>query len=374
LTVSDYIAGHLAKMKEVCNNVAFKFHLAQDDHFQDCLLVAIRYAESYRDITGTSPNGFMAWWHQLCRNRAIDAFRRNKKAPVLVSEIYGHETEGVGTRYDDRHHIASIYWKVRKKFGSRASVILYMTSHQYQIEDISVHLGMPTGTVKGTVHRIRSYLTPKPLNMAENTENNWVKPVNPVINPPLLEAIPGQSKKCHGKCKLIRAMDEFHRNQNNKDGRQDICKECQSAFMKDYNARKAMERKSQLTAADVSVDKPVVLHLETGEKVNLPPKKVEIKPVTRILKEKKVKLPTSTKPVEINRPPRAEDLPRPVSFADTKVGVVGAGNLSAADLTADEIRDFRTYFVEKRIKLKRERDEIDAELGRIDNLIKKLNP
>ena len=289
-------------MKSVCNNVAFKFHLAQDDHFQDCLLVAIKYAESYKDTTGTSPNGFMAWWQRLCRNRAIDAFRRNKNAPALVSEIYGYGAEGVGNRYDDRHHIASIYWKVRKKFGSRASVILYMTSHQYQIEDISAHFNMPAGTIKGTVHRIRNYLTPKPLNMAEKEESNWVKPVNPVVNP-LLEAIPGKSKKCRGKCGIIRAFDEFHNNRNNKDGKQDICKECQSAFMKDYNARKALERKSQLTAADIAVDKPVVLHLETGENVNLPSKKVETEPASRVPKHGRVKLPTSTKPVEINRSP-----------------------------------------------------------------------
>ena len=168
MTVSDYIASHLAKMKSVCNNVAFKFHLAQDDHFQDCLLVAIKYAESYKDTTGTSPNGFMAWWQRLCRNRAIDAFRRNKNALVLVDEIYGHDTEGVGTRYDDRHHIASIYWKVRKRFGSRASVILYMTSHQYQIEDISAHFNMPAALFGLTRDRLQKWV------------NNWVNWFNPV--------------------------------------------------------------------------------------------------------------------------------------------------------------------------------------------------
>lgn len=269
MTVNDYIAKHLSKMKEVCSNIAFKFYLDQDDHFQDCLVIAIRLSASYRETTGTSPNGFFAWWYRLCRNHAIDRYRRNQKAPLLVDEIYGHGVEGTATRYDNRHELASIYWRVRKRFGSRASVIMYMTSHQYHIEDISAQFNMPTGTVKGMVHRIRNYLTPKPHIMAENKDDNWVKPVNP-----LLEVIPGRTKKCRGKCGLIREMNEFHNNKSNKDGKQDICKPCTADFMRDYNARKAVERKSQLTAGDVKMD-PMPM------------------PPPAPAKEKKVKLPPS---------------------------------------------------------------------------------
>lgn len=57
----------------------------------------------------------------------------------------------------------------------------------------------------------------------------------------------------------------------------------------------------------------------------------------------------------------------------SKPGVRIIEELSTEAFTAEEIRDFRTYFVEKRISLRRKREEINQELTRIDNLITKLN-
>lgn len=56
-----------------------------------------------------------------------------------------------------------------------------------------------------------------------------------------------------------------------------------------------------------------------------------------------------------------------------KQGGVIIPELSSESFTRQEIRDFRQYFVEKRIELLRKREEIDKDLSRIATLIEKLS-
>jgi hypothetical protein len=98
--------------------------------------------------------------------------------------------------------------------------------------------------------------------MAENTENNSVNRVPSQLT----EVIPGVTKKCRGKCSSIKPVDRFSKHKGNKDGLQDICKDCTSAFMHDYNERKSFERKQQLTAGDVQLD-PSPVPLSSAGKV-----------------------------------------------------------------------------------------------------------
>jgi hypothetical protein len=170
--------------------------------------------------------------------------------------------------------------------------------------------------------------------MAKNEESNSdnrVKNGNPV----------GQ-KQCRGKCKNVKPLDRFHNNATKKDGKADICKDCQSEFMRDYNARKAVERRQQLTAGDVQLDpKPAPLSsagklvkkdlvrekvIPHQEKVKLPSVIHANPPENEALKVGKVNLPDKSIKQEVHAivkevaaMPRAD---RPLHLTDEEKSIV----------------------------------------------------
>lgn len=107
------------------------------------------------------------------------------------------------------------------------------------------------------------------------------------------------TKQCRGKCGREKPISDFNRRSNAPDGRQDICRSCQSEFMRDYNARKAIERKQQLTAGDIQIDpKPVPLSSAgSGKKKVLARKHPDrfdpSHEKIKIVEPKKVKLPST---------------------------------------------------------------------------------
>lgn len=128
--------------------------------------------------------------------------------------------------------------------------------------------------------------------MAKNDDFNSVNPVNQP-----------SEKICKGKCGTKKPLSAFNNNRTKKDGKQEICRECQSDFMKDYNARKAYERRQELTAGDVQLDPapgPIVKKelpknnpaLKVG-KVKLPDKKVSKRAEKADPSPRKVNLPGS---------------------------------------------------------------------------------
>lgn len=141
-------------------------------------------------------------------------------------------------------------------------------------------------------------------------KNDDFNSVNPVTNPP--------DKVCKGKCGKLRPLSDFNNNRTKRDGKQEICRHCQSDFMKDYNARKAYERKQELTAGDIQLDpkpaplssagklvrqeamkaiqqeRPATNGRDLPKKVNLPDKKVEKQAEKADPAPGKVKLPNNT--------------------------------------------------------------------------------
>lgn len=112
--------------------------------------------------------------------------------------------------------------------------------------------------------------------MAENSDFNSVNRVNQP-----------SEKICKGKCGKMKPLSDFNNNRTKKDGKQEICRQCQSEFMKDYNAQRAYERRQQLTAGDVQLD-------PAPEKVKLPSAKAPRPAGNEVSKPKKVKLPEPT--------------------------------------------------------------------------------
>lgn len=107
---------------------------------------------------------------------------------------------------------------------------------------------------------------------------------NPVKTP--------SEKICKGKCGKMRPLSDFNNNRTKKDGKQETCRQCQSEFMRDYNARRAFQQRQQITAGDVQLDPaPVSVSTPATRRVKLPDKKAAKQALLADLAEEKVKLP-----------------------------------------------------------------------------------
>lgn len=246
MTVDHYIATELPKMKVICGRIAKRFQMDGDDHLQNCLINAIRLQKGY---VHESESRFFGWWSTVCYNQAINEYRRLQKIPPMVDAEWAANIHAQPNRIDDRNRLAAIYWQIRRQKGTKWALITYLIAQRYKYEEVGEIVGVPTGTVRSILYRIREILTQNPQNMAENEEKNWVNPV-PTQSTQLTQ---NATKQCRGKCGQIKPIEKFSKHSGNKDGLQDICKQCQSDFMRDYNARKALERKAQLTAGDINL-------------------------------------------------------------------------------------------------------------------------
>jgi DNA-directed RNA polymerase specialized sigma24 family protein len=155
MTVSDYIQAHYTKMKRMASAIAFKFHLDQDDHTQNCMLQAIKYQDHYHDA---GLNSFFAWWHLLCTRKAIDAYRNLKKVPMMVDDTHAHSIPYIYSQMEDRTTIAATYWRLRKRFGSKRTIIMYMVSRASPMAEIAATFSLNENTVRAHIHKCRKYL------------------------------------------------------------------------------------------------------------------------------------------------------------------------------------------------------------------------
>lgn len=264
----------------------------------------------------------------------------------MVDAEWAAGVPGMPNRLDGRNRLALIYWQLRRKQGSRWSLVAYLISQRYKYEEIAEILNIPVGTVRSIIHRIRTFLHQNHNIMAENEENNSVNRVPSELT----EVIPGETKRCHGKCGLIKPAGRFSKHSGKKDGLQDICKDCTSDFMRDYNARKNFERKAQLTAGDLNLSGP--------------PKPVPLTPAGKMVKKEVVKQLPKAEKVKLPDAKPAKQPEKPI-IGDKQVKLLRVSSLTDEDL--DLIGKILT----------RHRDEImrkiDNQIATIDKVIEKIS-
>lgn len=166
--------------------------------------------------------------------------------------------------------------------------------------------------------------------MAENQQNNSVNRAPSELT----EALSGISKRCRGKCGQIKPVGRFSKHAGNKDGLQDICKECQSDFMRDYNARKSMERKAQLTAGDVQLDPKPAPMSSAGKLIKKDLVRKKAPPTAKF--EKSTNLVGNKGIVKIQSPKDVENLKIKAEIKNIEKDVVSIQQLSPDIFTAEE--------------------------------------
>ncbi len=156
MTVQDYIREEVPEMKEIVSKLAFKFHHDRNDIYQSAIVIAIRNSHKYKD---SSKKSFFGWWYMIVRNLCIDEYRRNTKTINQLDISKGHYVMAENqNRFDDRENLINVYLSLRKEFGCKKTLVMYMLSQGYKYEEISTKLSIPRGTIKSIIHKCRNYL------------------------------------------------------------------------------------------------------------------------------------------------------------------------------------------------------------------------
>lgn len=158
MTMPDLLIRHATVVRNACLYYAQVFNTDADDLQQEVSLKLLRFPESY-----TPTYSFRTFVSRVAKNICIDMFRRkniskNAHTPIPIEKAHGAMDIYLADDWTSRQLMARIYSEIRRKYGSKKAVMMYMAVQGYKFEEISEHLGMRLGTVKGSMHIIRNWM------------------------------------------------------------------------------------------------------------------------------------------------------------------------------------------------------------------------
>lgn len=140
---------------------------ASEDLVQDVLIKVYRMRKQFTDIE--QPR---AWLARVLYREYVDRWRREKKAPLNFSSMEQHADDGEAfvqgieddQAVDPQAEVSNyeLQEALTKAIASlnedQQAVIMFHDVEGYTLEEISVVLGQPVGTLKSRIHRARARL------------------------------------------------------------------------------------------------------------------------------------------------------------------------------------------------------------------------
>lgn len=148
----EHLERHQREYRKAIQAVAYKYFVDPDDLGQDVAERLLRVGK----IDG-GVGGFTAYVVRVANNVCIDRYRRGRKAQFSGLE----DTEvpvGEVMRLDNRREAAKLLWGLRRYWGRRNARIMWMMGRGWKYEELAVEMGMPSGTVKGLIRRMRTWV------------------------------------------------------------------------------------------------------------------------------------------------------------------------------------------------------------------------
>ena len=142
-------------------HIAYRFASNPDDAdelTQDIFMRLVTVLPSYR------PSGALgAWIRQVATNVAIDAYRRRRRTPLLLSDEEIPETPVPAARQPDaiaerREEAARVRQLVDGLPSELAEPLILRDLMDCDYPEIAERLAIPLGTVKSRIHRARQTL------------------------------------------------------------------------------------------------------------------------------------------------------------------------------------------------------------------------
>ena len=149
------------RFREPVWHIAYRFAATPDDAdelTQDVFMRLVSVLPRYR------PSGALgAWVRQVATNVAIDAYRRRRRTPLLLSDEEIPEAPLPPSRQPDsiaeRREEAARVRRLLDRLPSELSEPLILRElMDFDYPEIAERLGIPLGTVKSRIHRARQTL------------------------------------------------------------------------------------------------------------------------------------------------------------------------------------------------------------------------
>ncbi len=124
--------------------------------------IFIRLHQNLRSYRGEVP--LLGWALKLSRNLCIDHYRKTRqerKWHKVASEVLDHlpSTEDVEADSQRRQHVEAVYAGLAEIQEEHAEAVTLCDLQGMSLEDASVYLSIPMGTLKSRLHRGRQHLT-----------------------------------------------------------------------------------------------------------------------------------------------------------------------------------------------------------------------
>lgn len=141
------------EVRRICVNAAFRYaknRTEAEDIAQDAMLRAWRRKSTLRDSTARS-----SWLAAIVRNEALREFGRKRPAPTDTLESWqGRDDERVTAAVERADLHAAI-----DRLNKRDQQLVKLRYHEDMTQEaIACRLGIPLGTVKVRLHRVRAKL------------------------------------------------------------------------------------------------------------------------------------------------------------------------------------------------------------------------
>lgn len=152
--LTPYLRSYGTRMHQICNSYAFKFHTDREE------LWSLGLERMWLHFPGEREgNTFLGYWNRVLRNLCIDQTRRNKRIPPQDDiELAYAISSSDRIDPDVRRELAQTIMYARRRFGPIMARMLWMKGLGWKDPDLAQEFGLPFGTVKSILYRMRTDL------------------------------------------------------------------------------------------------------------------------------------------------------------------------------------------------------------------------
>lgn len=148
--LAGYIIDHRAELLGYANKLTHYNTDDAKDLFQETVYRSLRYAELYHEQGATD-----AWLRTIMRNIYINEVNSAANRTSVDADSYEMVDETLSP--DESYSIGELYAAI-EKLPPRDAEIITMRLQGHSYAEIAVHLSMKDGTIKSSLHRIKSQL------------------------------------------------------------------------------------------------------------------------------------------------------------------------------------------------------------------------
>jgi RNA polymerase sigma factor (sigma-70 family) len=159
-SIEKDLKSQMSHIKQCCGKYAFD----EDERellYSDVLEKIWKYRHKF---TGTEKE-FKGWVYTVTRNAYFTIYQNNKKLQTediddILFKVDSPDAYDVEEDYDNKRKIEDILYTIEQRFSEKSLAIFKLKFLEDKMDDdVGEELGIPGGTVRSALHRMREYIS-----------------------------------------------------------------------------------------------------------------------------------------------------------------------------------------------------------------------